>query len=348
MLKRKKISRPVLYWTGITGEVELRRIRRLYWAGILAKVLLAVAVIVAIAMVVVAIATAETVAWNYPGSYHAAVKGYRLYSGESAQAVDHLVADFAPATVNVAATQPSLLNEQFGSDPGTRLQVTSGSWKWVSATRNMKIDVADFMVVFEVAAGTANTFSFTFFPEKSLGEAPVIYVYAKDEALGAYYELRLGGAAGTRYSNWRKCYDSKWGGVEGAFTLPRYQQCYAGTMPAGDNLCDGFTVGLDWRPGAYTASVLDAHAGGTDDKPLNINKIEIIVKDQAGWIDAIVAGGELTLEKQVALGMAPGQTKHLELTAYNDFGESGRSLTGVYTAPAAGVPDSAKGLIILK
>lgn len=260
--------------------------------------------------------------WNYNKHIFTQLKGFKLYKGTTESSLPDLVADIPKEDVVVVYEKPILLIETFDQDPGQKYNVTQGSWKWISGTKNMKIESEDFMLVFEFPAGIENDFLFRFWPEKSTGDQPVIYSYIKDESLPAYYELRLAGEDGIRFSNWRKVYDSQFGGVEGAFALPRFKQCEI--VEGEHNICPGFNVSLSWKPGSYIATVTgqkdadtidEAQVSGEDIKPLDINKLEIITQAQHGWIDDIVIGGTMELGKVLRVSV-PDNPVYFALSAY--------------------------------
>lgn len=291
-----------------------------------------------------------TLAWNYSKHYFGIVKGFKVYSGTTADAVSTLVADVAKAEVVTTEKQPILLEEHFDTDPGDKYNVTRGSWEWVSETKNMHFTGPEFMVVFEYPAGTESNMSFVFWPEKSTGDAANLYSYIKDEAAstdgGVYYELRIGDAAGTRYSNWRKVYDKKYGGIDpnGAFALPRYNQC--NIVEGQDNLCPGFAVYMDWDSVEYSANLRgpesvipqwgSVHGMDADARALDINKLEIIINQQDGWLDDIVIGGLLEVRTKVNVTLPSSGPLYFVATAYNDNGESGPSAVGRYEEETGG------------
>ena len=197
------------------------------------------------------------------------------------------------------------------------------------------------MLVFEKPAGITNNFGFSFVPEKSTGDKPRVLSYIKDESLGAYYELKFAGADGSATSNWRKCYDAQWGGVEGTKALPDYPQCFSGTLQ-NDLICSGFYILLNWTPGFYGAAVTDFAkditdtAYGIDPKPLDINKLEILIYQQHGWIDEIVIGGALKVNHSINISL-PDTPIYFAVSAYrknrNDdtkIDESNKSLSIKY------------------
>lgn len=301
-------------------------------------------------MVIQTYAHAETLtfAWNYNKYHHSKVTGYRLYMSTDPENFTTVIADIPKADVTVFSEKPILIEEHFDTAPGTKYNVTKGSWSWVEQTKNMLIDSDEFMVVFEVPAGVSNDMSFFMWPKASKTDAPIVYSYLKDEPIEAYYELRLGGANGIRYSNWRKVYDMKFGGVNGAFALPRFAQCQI--KSEGETICPGFWVGMTWTPDHYSATVMDETAFGDDDKPLNINKLEIIVQNESMWIDNIIIGGQMELRKQVSVTL-PATGAYFVATAYNQYGESGFSVPNVFkegaTEPVLKLPNI-KNLKIIK
>jgi hypothetical protein len=69
---------------------------------------------------------------------------------------------------------------------------------------------------------------------------------------------------------------------------------------------------------------------GNDDRPLNINKLEIIIKQQSGWIDDIIIGGQLELTTPV-INVDTSQDKvYFAATSYNSNGESDKSIPVLY------------------
>lgn len=283
-----------------------------------------------LALATIARAETKTIAFTYSKPALAITTGFRIYQGTAADKVTTKVADFkVDAALKTESEQPILLEEHFDADPGAKYSLAKGAWSWVAETKNMHIAAgAEFMIVFERPAGTANQMSFRFWPEKSTSDQPQIQSYIKDEAQGAYYELRLGGADGIRTSNWRKVYDQQWGGIQGAFPLPQYNQCYSGE-PSGDVICNGFWVQMAWAPGPYMADVLGGSAEGNDARPLDINKLEILILNQAGWIDDIVIGGQAELRRDLDLTLVNGVT-YLAISAYNSYGESAKSTPVLY------------------
>jgi len=284
-------------------------------------------------------------AWDYNKAYLEFTDGFRVYSGNSEGSLVR-IAEIPTAAIEILSEKPVLLNERFDSDPGSKYNVTQGSWQWVSKTKNMKVESSDFMVVFELPAGTDNTMSFWFWPEKGLGDQAQLYVYNKDEAetaltgFGSYYELRFGSLSGTRYSNFRKCYGGDYGGVDpnGAFPLPRFDEC--NIVEGQANVCDGYWLRMTWKSGSdgyYGATVFNqktqatTEVSGRDAKALNINKLEIILKDQSGWIDNIVIGGQVVLSKLIDVDVTQ-LPKYFAVTAYNGNGESDKSDIYVYDA----------------
>ena len=262
------------------------------------------------------------------------VDGFKFYMGDSADNCTTLVATIPKAQMVVSNEKPFLLKERFDTDPGTKYNITRGSWSWVEKTKNMKIESDEFMVVFEYPANDTNAMNFFFWPEKKLGDQAQLYVYLKDEAAstdgGVYYELRFGAASGTRYSNWRKVYDKNYGGVDpnGAFPLPRFDEC--DLQPEGETICPGNLISMTWEPGVYCAEVLNKTMCGNDDRPLNINKLEIIIKQQSGWIDDIIIGGQLELTTPV-INVDTSQDKvYFAATSYNSNGESDKSIPVLY------------------
>lgn len=296
--------------------------------------------IVVIWIVTVCEAKELTFAWNFNKEFLEMTDGFKIYSG------DTLIKDIPKSEVEVFKESPVLLNETFDSDPGSKYNVTEGSWTWDSATKNMKIESDRFMVVFELPAGTESNMAFWFWPEKGLGDMAQLYVYNKDEAetaatgFGSYYELRFGSTSGIRYSNFRKCYDGKYGGVDpnGAFALPRYPQCTIVEDQA--NICNGYAIYMTWMGGEYgyySTSIYDqkqkvwTEVGGSDSKALNVNKLEIILNSQTGWIDNIVIGGLMELRKKIDVDVSQ-LPMYFTVSAYNGNGESAKSDAYVYDA----------------
>jgi hypothetical protein len=283
-----------------------------------------------------------TVAWDYNRFFlDKMVDGFKIYMGTSEGSYPTLIANIPKSQAIVHSEKPILLQETFDDAPGTKYPLLKGNWTWVVSTKNMKIDSNEFMIVFEYPAGDSNDMSFTFWPEKQLGDGPIIYSYIKDESLPAYYELRVSSSSGTRYSNWRKVYDQKYGGIDpnGAFPLPRYPQC--NIIEGQNNVCPGFLVAMHWQPSDYYVDILPigdlpsmtgaAYGIDVDKKPLVINKLEIIINQQAGWIDDIVIGGQMELRYVVDYAF-PDQKIYLAATAYNQYGESQKSVPVTYEA----------------
>lgn len=294
-----------------------------------------------------------TVAWTYNPFYFQSVIGFKLYSGTEVGSITTLVADIKKEDVTATETQPPLIKETFDTDPGNKYNVTQGSWEWVSKTKNMKFSGDTFMVVFEVPAGTDSAMSYTFWPLKSTGNMANLYSYIKDEAAstdgGVYYELRAGDVAGLRTSNWRKVYDKKYGGIDpnGAFPLPRYKQCQVAS--SGETLCPGFAVRMWWNPEEYNVelepqsgsnAIASGNARGVDvnKRALNINKLEIITKQQEGWIDNIIIGGEMEVKtkNKIEVPLPASGPVYLAVTAYNDVGESWPSVPGRFEEDTGG------------
>lgn len=296
------------------------------WGNLLKRLILSISLAVLFAST--ANAADITIGWNYNKAPYEGLVGFRLYQGTSPDGINTLVEDIPKADVSVFLETPTLLNETFDEDPGDKYPLTNGAWVWVEETKNMKIESENFMVVFELPAGDTNAISFWFWPHEALGDQAQLYNYNKDEALAAYYELRFGSNSGVRYSNFRKVYDQQYGGVHpnGAFPLPRYPQCASSP-------CKGFRIDVAWYPGFYTASVFNQDTEktvtvqGDDLKALNINKLEIISKQQTFWLDDIRIGGFLELRKRVSLPpLAQGESRYLAMSAYNDTKESEKSI----------------------
>jgi len=299
---------------------------------------------------------ATTFGWPYQQFHHETITGYRLYKGSSPDAVNTLVADIPKSSVTVVHQQPYLLVETFDTDPGSKYPLTKGAWTWVVAQKNMKVDSTDFMVVFEKPAGVSSAISFWFWPEKALGDQAQLFNYNKDEAQGAYYELRFGSSSGTRYSNFRKVYDEKFGGVDpaGAFPLQRYPQC--NIVEGQNNVCQGYRIFVDWDEKSYTVSILNQATGleetvaGGDTRALDVNKLEIITKQQSFWIDDIRIGGRMELKATVDVTLPPpGSTIYFAMSAYRMVDgnrlEGAKSIPVDYIVPSQQiVPGSPKGL----
>jgi hypothetical protein len=285
-----------------------------------------------------------TIGWNYNRYFFDnKADGFKIYMGTTEGNYPTLIANIPKSQAIVHSEKPILLKETFDSDPGSKYPLERGTWKWISETKNMKIEDAEFMIVFTRPAGDSNDMTFTFWPEKKLGEGPIIYSYIKDEAAstngGVYYELRLGSSDGIRYSNWRKVYDQKFGGIDpnGAFALPRYPQCVI--VEGQNNLCPGFFVSMSWQPDTYSVDLypvgdLPAMKGSAfgvdvDKRPLVINKLEIIINQQSGWIDDIIIGGQMDLRYTVDYAI-PDQKVYFAATAYNQYGESQKSIPVAY------------------
>lgn len=306
---------------------------------------------------------AETILWNYNKYYYNKLTGFKLYSGTEEGNYPTLVTTIQKSDIVIVSEQPILLEEHFNTDPGSKYNITRGSWTWVEETKNMKVESDEFMVVFEYPAGVNSSMSFWYWPEKSSGDQPILYSYIKDEAmyaetgLGSYYELRFAGVDGIRYSNWRKCYDGKYGGVDGAKSLSRYEQC--NIVEGQENICYGFRISMDWSSEYYGVSILNQKlktfndAYGEDSKPLNINKLEIIVNQQSFWIDDIIIGGAMTLSKEINLGNT--SPVYYAMTAMvqdpNDSSkviESGMSIPTIYTATEGGPPKALQNFKVRK
>lgn len=298
---------------------------------------------------------ATTFGWPYQKFHHETITGYRLYKGSSPDAVNTLVADIPKSSVTVVHQQPYLLVETFDTDPGSKYPLTQGAWTWVAAQKSMKVDSTDFMVVFEKPAGVSSAISFWFWPEKALGDQPQLLNYNKDEAQGAYYELRFGSSSGTRYSNFRKVYDQQFGGVDpaGAFPLQRYPQC--NIVEGQNNVCQGYRIFIDWDEESYTASILNQATGqeetvaGGDTRALDVNKLEILAKQQSFWIDDIRIGGRMELKATVDVTLPPpGGKTYFALSAYRIADgttyESSKSIPLSYMTPNASAPGKPKGL----
>jgi hypothetical protein len=263
--------------------------------------------------------------FDYNVTEFANVDGFKVYSSPSSGGpYETLVIDVPKEEFVLENERPLLLHETFDTDPGTKYSITSGSWSWVETTKNMKVSSGtQFMVVFEHPAGTEAVMSFDFWPESSTGDQARLMSYIKDESMPAYYELRFAAANGARYSNWRKVYNEQYGGVEGAFGLPRFKQCDT------TNPCPGVRINMNWGPEKYMARITnqdptekvidqDAVVFGTDATPLNVNKLEIIIDQQSGWIDDIVIGGdnEYACRTRTAEAQPDGTTLYYVVTAY--------------------------------
>lgn len=294
-------------------------------------------------------AMAIEIHWNYNKFYHNKILGYRVYMGSSADALTQKILDIKKTDLTVYSEQPFLLEEHFDQDPGTKYTPLKGNWTWTAETKNMHIEAgSEFMLVFEKPAGATSDMAFTFWPEKSSSDQPIVYSYIKDESIGAYYELRLAGSNGTRYSNWRKVYDQKFGGIDpnGAFPLPRYPQCVI--LENQHNYCPGFKVFMSWNPDTYVIElspngdlpVMTASVTGVDvdKKALDINKLEIIINNQGGWIDDIMIGGNMEIGTEINLTL-PQTPVYFAASAYyqdpNDAAkilETAKSIPVEYTA----------------
>lgn len=274
-------------------------------------------------------AVEKTFAWGYNKYYHASVvNGYRLYMGITPDAVNQLVADIPKASAIVSRETPILMEEHFNTDPGTKYTTTGGPWVWNSEKKNMKITTGEgkeFMFVLEYPAGVANNFSFQFWPEKKYGTDGLIYTYLKDDGSltgSNYYELRLA-SGDTRYSNYRKVVNSQFGGVQGAFALPRFAEC--ALKAEGETICPGFPVSQSWSDSFYMANWNGVEVGGKDPTPLNIVRLEIIVTNQDGWIDDIIIGGQIELQKKVDVQLPDALKIYFAISAYGPAGEGAKS-----------------------
>jgi hypothetical protein len=275
-----------------------------------------------------------TLAWRYNRYFFNQLVGFKLFMSKGAGLPATLIADIPKANVTITDEKPILLKEHFDVAPGNKYEVT-GAWAWVPETKNMKISGPDFMVAFTVAAGTDNDMFFTFWPEKSSSDRATIYSYLKDDGAHgvSYYELRLADAAGTRFSNWRKVVNSAFGGVEGAFALPRYNQCEV--QSTGNTLCPGFRVDMLWGPGHYEAIVFDKSVFGADETPLNIQRLEVIAANQGGWIDDIVVGGRMEVHYKATVALTPDEEVFFTATAYRkDPADSSKILESLPSAEA--------------
>lgn len=276
------------------------------------------------------ISKAETFQWSFNRYHFNQITGFRLYMGTAETALTTLVADIKKANVAVKSELPILVEEHFDAAPGTKYATSgAGSWEWVASTKNMKISPngGDFMVIFNAAAGVVNDFNFYFWPEKSDGEKAAVYSYLKDESIPGYYELRAGATNGTAESNLRKVYDGKYGGIDGKFDIPRYAQC--AMKSEGETICPGFRVLMSWAPGHYEATVNGVSVFGTDEKPMGINKLELIFNQQAGWIDDIIIGGKMTLQATAAVTL-PAPKVWFAIAAYGPNGEGPKSIPTEY------------------
>ena len=303
-----------------------------------------------------------TIGWHYSKAFHDTLAGYRLYSGSSAETLDTLVADIPIGDVTATTLQPYLLNETFDTDPGDKYPLAKGSWTWVEQTKNMLVESDEFMIVFDKPAGAISAISFWFWPQKALGDQAQLYNYNKDMAeseatgVGVYYELRFGSSDGTRYSNFRKCYDGKYGGVDpnGAFPLQRFPEC--NIVEGQNNLCDGYWISVEWDGENYSATIYNQATkktetvGGIDAKPLDISRLEIISKQQSFWIDDIRIGGIVDLRATQNISLpSPGSTIYLAMSAYRMVDgnrlEGAKSIPVDYIVPSQQiVPGSPKGL----
>lgn len=292
----------------------------------------------------------KKIQWTYNRVPFDKLVGFRLYKGPNPDAVTERILDVQRGDVEIISEKPVHFKETFDTDPGDKYKsnVKNGSWKWEKSEcdeeNSMKVipgGDGKFMVVFDVPAGTANEFLFSFWPLSSRGDQPMVYSYLKDEALPGYYELRYAGADGTRSSNWRKVYNEKWGGVEGAFELPKYDQCQQ--KDEGLTCCaTRKNITLKWKPDEYIASITkhsvhsfvgSVSGTGVDKQPMDITKFEIIFHEQSGWLDNIVIGGRMVVQSEVDIVIDSERT-WLAVSAYRIIDgkvvEGPKSLAGEY------------------
>lgn len=299
----------------------------------------------------------KTFQFNYNRSGFDIVSGFRVYMGLSEDKIDQKIGDFSKDSAAIVGETPVLLNEKFDSDTSAKYQIEGGKWTWQSSTKNMLVETGadqSFKLVLPYEAGSNSAFSFYFGPKKSHTDQATVMCYLKDltnvEYKTAYYELRMADKDSTRYSNWRKVVNSKFGGVEGAFSLPRYAQC--SLKSEGETICPGFFVSMDFEPGAYAAQVNGVDAIGNDQTPIDISRFEIILTNQDGWIDNIMIGGKMVLQKKINVDF-PDSRVWFAVTAYNSYGESAKSLPVRYdltsgTQNTGGkIPAMPSGIIIL-
>ena len=296
-------------------------------------------------------ATAEPhkINFNYNRVFFDEITGVRIYKGGTAETATVKIADIPRAQLTVISENPVLLHETFDSDPGTKYPLASGAWKWVPETQNMQITGTDnFMLVFTLPAGASNDMVYSFWPLSLTGDKPIIYNYIKYESIGAYYELRFAGISNTSPSNWRKVYSGKWGGVDGAFPLPGFDECHVQTT--GNTICNGYRVFLSWQPGDYNATIskletgaVAGHAAGSDKAALDINKLEFIIQNQTGWIDDIIIGGQMTVQAPVDFVIDTERT-FIAVSGYRVIDgkivEGPRSVAGEYV-PSSGQDSTA-------
>lgn len=272
--------------------------------------------------------------WDYDRFWLNKVQGFRLYVGTSESEVNQLVADIPANSVDVISETPIILAEDFNTDTSSKYETTGGKWTWQSDTKNMLVETGPgetFMLVLPYDAGVNNYFGFQFWPKKSHNDAAALNSYLKPAEDNpykiAYYELRLGDVAGTKNSNFRKVVDSKFGGVEGAFMLPRYAQC--AIKSEGNTICPGFPIAIKFNAGEYGAISNGVSVGGNDATPLDIKRLEIIIYNQDAWIDSIRIGGKMILQKAVPVTF-PASRVWFAISAYNADGEGEKSLSSLY------------------
>ena len=154
-------------------------------------------------------------------------------------------------------------------------------------------------------------------------------------------------------NNFRKVVNQQWSGVEGAFPLPRFTQC--AIKPEGETKCPGFPVYISWAPGHYVADVNGVSVYGSDQAPIDVNRVEIIFKNQTGWIDDIVIGGRMTVQATAAVTL-PALKVWFAVSAYGADGEGVKSIPTAYS-PSSGqastdylkaLPAKPTNIIILK
>lgn len=313
-------------------------------------------VFIALAIALTASANEETFQWSYNRAFFDKADGFRLYMGNTKETLTTLVADIPKSSVLIVSELPIIVEEHFDTNPGTKYATSGGgSWQWVASTKNMKIsaDGVDFMVVFDAGAGAVNDFAYKFYPEKRLGgDIANIYSYLKDTTAGDYYELRMSDVA-DKDNNFRKVINKQHGGVEGTFPFPRFAQC--AIKPEGETICPGFPVYISWAPGHYVADVNQVSVYGKDETPIPVNKIEIIFKNQSGWIDDVVIGGRMTVQSKASFEMTALKV-WFAISAYSAYGESGKSIPTEYSPQSTeqtteymkALPSKPTGIIILK
>lgn len=286
----------------------------------------------------------KTFQWPYNRYfYDNDVTGFYLYRGNTADTVTEKIADIKKADITIANETAIILEEHFDTDPGTKYTVEGeGSWSWVENTENMKVVTGEgksFMVVLTYPAGTANDFYFKAWPEKKYGTDGLIYSYLKDDgAYGtSYLELRLA-SGDTRFSNFRKVVNSQFGGVEGAFSLPKFAEC--ALKSEGETICPGWLTSISWDGPGYESSWNGVAVGGSASESLNIQRLEIIFTNQDGWLDDLIIGGRMTLQKKVSF-TEDNPEIFFAISAYGPNGESGKSMPVRYL-PESGQASGSK------